>query len=102
MSRNLALTSCIPRYEAGKGALCCPGTQGREAPPNGKLCSSCSSGSAGVWKAETCSDVSGQAGGEGVEEGRSDRDQQMLGVQAFVNGYHSPPICMEMLGFAEK
>lgn len=84
------------------GALCCLGTQGKESLLNGKLCSSRSSGSAGVWKAETCSDVSGEAGGKGREKRRSDQDQQMLDVQTFVNGYHSPRICVEMFIFAEK
>lgn len=86
----------------GTGAFCILGTQGKEALLNCKLCSSCGSGSAGVWKAVTCSDVSGVAGGKGREEHSSDQDQQILEVQVFINGYHSPCICVEMRIFAEK
>lgn len=44
-----------------------------------------SSGSAGVWRAETCSDVSEEADGKGKEEHRSDQDQEMHTLDAFIH-----------------
>lgn len=59
--------------------------QGEEALLRGKLCFSHSSGSAGVWRAETCSDVSEEADCKGKEEHRSVQDQEMHTLDAFIH-----------------
>lgn len=82
------------------GASCSLEIQGKETLPNGKLCTSHTSGLAGARKAGEHWEVSEEAVGKGKEEQGSDQDQQVLGVQVSVNGYHSPCICVGMLIFA--